>query len=417
MHRVAIVGGKRTPFVKAGGAFSSLSNLELSLHSVTECVKSVGLDTGLIDELWFSTVLLDPRIPNLAREIVLRSELQNSLSAHFISNNCISGLVAASCGANRIATGQIKVALVGGSESMSRPSLSWLPAAEDFFLSLLRARSFGQKAAVLGKVRPHFFLPVPPSPKEPSTGLTMGQHCELTAKEFKISRDEQDRLAFMSHQRAAKAQGEGFFADQIAALKGVSQDGLVRPQTTVEKLSTLKPVFDRSERGTLTAGNSSALTDGASCVCLMEEGAAQIYGKEVLATIVDMEFAAVSPEEGLLMAPGIAVPKLLERRGLSFDDIDLFEVHEAFSAQVLANIKVWRDGWNAYPNISLRGEIPEEKLNVCGGSLALGHPFAATGGRLLLSLAQLLAQRNLKRGLISVCAAGAMAAAVLLERD
>jgi acetyl-CoA acetyltransferase family protein len=416
MNKVAIVGGRRTPFVKAGGVFRNVSNIDLAIHAVTSTVEALQLDVARIDELWFSTVLLDPRVPQFAREIVLRSALPSSLGAHFVSNNCISGLVAATCGAQRIASGHVHTVLAGGSESMSCPSLSWQPAAERFFLKLFRARTFMEKLQVLGQVRPNFFLPVPPSPKEPSTGLTMGQHCEITAKQFQISREAQDKLAFLSHQRAAAAQDQGLFAHQITPLSNVAADNLVRKETTLEKLTALPPVFDK-KGGTLTAGNSSALTDGASCVCLMSHKAAEQSGQEVLASLVDYEYAAVDPQDGLLMAPGLAVPRLLKRRGLSFADIDVFEIHEAFGAQVLSNMEVWKSGWKAHPEIAPIGEVPEDKLNIYGGSMALGHPFAATGGRLIMNLAQILHEKQLRRGLISICAAGAMAGAVLLERE
>ena len=241
----------------------------------------------------------------------------------------------------------------------------------------------------------------------------MGQHMEITAKELKIPRLEQDEIAFASHQNAAKAMEQGFLQKNIAELNGVKLDTLVRPETSLEKLAKLRTVFDRSEAGTLTAGNSSALTDGASVVLLMSEQRAEREGREPLAYIDDYEWAAIDPDDGLLMAPGVAVPRLLQRNQLGFDDFDLIEVHEAFAAQVLANIKVWQEGWKEGP----LGEFPRDKMNLMGGSIAIGHPFAATGGRIVGSLADELQRGYLRRGLISICAAGAMAGAMSLSRE
>ena len=416
--RVALVGGCRTPFVKAGAQFKDASFLDLGVHVAKQCVERLGLDPRRdIEEFIFGTVLLDPRAPNYAREVVLRAGLPASIVAHSISNNCISGLVAATMLSEGIQTGRITRGLAGGSESMSRPTLTFSTRGERFFLALSRARSFGEKLAILSSFRPSMVMPVPPSPKEPSTGLTMGQHCEITAKEFGITRDAQDKRAFQSHMNGARALRDGILGQEIAPLHGVSGDTLIREDTSLEKLSALKPVFDRSGKGTLTAGNSSALTDGASMVYLMEESAARSEGREVLGFIEGVEYAAISPDQGLLMAPGLAVPRLLNRKGLTIKDVDYFEIHEAFGAQVEANMTVWEKGWARYPELAPIGRIPEEKINVNGGSLAIGHPFAATGGRLMLSLANQLKRSGKKRGLISVCAAGAMACAMLIVRE
>lgn len=413
--RVAIVGGVRTPFVKAGGVFSKYSALDLGKHVVVGCVEKLGIDPSIIEELYFGTVLLDPRYPNLAREIVLRSGLPKSINGHFIANNCITGLVAASAAVDAISSGRISCALVGGSESMSQPTLTYPRKGEQFFIALSKARSLKQKLSMLASFKPGYLAPQAPSPKEPSTGLTMGQHCELMAQEFKISRLEQDRLALASHSNAAAAKASGSLAEQILPLGGVSDDNLIRPDTNLQALSALPAVFDRSSQGTISAGNASALTDGASAVCLMSEDVARRKGREILGFLDGVQFASVPPGDGLLMAPALALPRLLERFNLGFKDIDLFEVHEAFSAQVLCNVRAWRDGWSRYPNTAVRGEVPEERMNVAGGSIAIGHPFAATGGRLLLSICQSLKQRKLSRGAISVCAAGGGAAAVLVS--
>ena len=413
--RVAIVGGVRTPFVKAAGVFSKYSALDLGKHVVVGCVEKLGLDPSLVEELYFGTVLLDPRIPNLAREIVLRSGLPKTINGHFIANNCITGLVAASAAVDAIKAGRISCAIVGGSESMSQPTLTFPRKGEQFFIKMAKARGVGAKLSMISSFRPGYLAPQAPSPKEPSTGLTMGQHCELMAQELKIGRADQDQIAFASHQRASEARSSGFLKEQILPLGGVNEDNLIRPDTTLAALSALKPVFDRGPQGTITAGNASALTDGASAVCLMSEELARKQNREILGFIDGVQFASVPPGDGLLMAPALALPELLKRFNLGFNNVDLFEVHEAFAAQVLCNMKVWRDGWSRYPDTSVRGEIRSDRMNVTGGSIAIGHPFAATGGRLLLTTCQALKQRGLSRGAISVCAAGGGAAAALVS--
>ena len=413
--RVAIVGGVRTPFVKAAGVFSKYSALDLGKHVVVGCVERLGLDPSVIEELYFGTVLLDPRIPNLSREIILRSGLPKTINGHFIANNCITGLVAASAAADAINSGRISCALVGGSESMSQPTLTYPRKGEQFFIKMAKARGLGAKLSMLSSFRPGFLAPQAPSPKEPSTGLTMGQHCELMAQEFKIGRAEQDQVAYDSHQRASEAKSSGTLAEQILPLGDVKEDNLIRPDTSLSALASLKPVFDRGAQGTITAGNASALTDGASAVCLMSEELARKQNREILGFIDGVHFASVPPGDGLLMAPAVALPELLKRHNVRFHDVDLFEVHEAFAAQVLCNIRAWRDGWSRYPTTDVRGDVPSEKMNVAGGSIAIGHPFAATGGRLLLNICQALRQRKLKRGAISVCAAGGGAAAALVS--
>ncbi|MCB0332353.1 MAG: acetyl-CoA C-acyltransferase, partial [Bdellovibrionales bacterium] len=268
MTRVAIIGGCRTPFTKAGTKLARYSFLDLGKHVVEGTVKRLELKGDEIDEVAFSTVLLDPRTPNAARELVLRSSLPHSVGAHFVSNNCISGLVAANLISEGIQSGRLQCGIAGGSESMSQPTLTFQKKAELFFLQLFGARTMGAKLSQLSKFRPGFLLPQPPSPKEPSTGKTMGQHCEMMAKEFSVAREAQDKIAFTSHQNGARAQKAGYLAQEIEPIGGVDQDNIIRESTTLEKLASLRPVFDRSEKGTLTAGNSSALTDGASAVCL-----------------------------------------------------------------------------------------------------------------------------------------------------
>lgn len=412
-ERVAVVGGIRTPFVKAGAQFRDYSMQQLGEHVLRELVKQSSLKPTEIDEFVFSSVLLDPRTPNWAREIVLSAGLPKTLYAHSVSNNCISGLVAITGISERIALGLTHCGIAGGSESMSNPAVLFTKRASKKFLTLSRARSTGERLRILASLRPSDLFPAAPSITEPSTGLSMGEHMEITAKELNIARKEQDEIAFKSHQNAATAMQSGAISTEIAPLGSVSTDTLVRKDTSLEKLSKLLPVFDRSSSGTLTAGNSSPLTDGASVVLLMSETRAREQGREILAFITHYEFSAIDANSGLLMAPAVAVPKLLKRAGISFSQIDRFEVHEAFGAQVAANIKAWETGLMG----DATGPLDRTKLNVQGGSIALGHPFAATGGRIVTSLARDMARNNLKRGLISICAAGAMAGAMLLERD
>jgi acetyl-CoA acetyltransferase family protein len=412
-YRVAILGGRRTPFVKAGTVYKDISLKELGVHVLKAIVNDYKLAPETIDEFVFSSVLFDPRMPNWSREILFAAGLPKTVYADSVSNNCISGLVALTRSADRIALGRSSLAIVGGAETMSNPTLAFSYGASRIFLELFRARSFGEKLSILSKLRPRHFAPAAPAITEPSTGLTMGQHTEMTAKQFKISREAQDKLAFESHARAFRATQEGILAPFIAPLNNVTTDLLVRKDTTVEKLAKLPPVFDRkSGQGTLTAGNSSALTDGSAAMLIASEERAAKLGMEPLAYLTDYEFAALSPDEGLLMAPGLAVPRMLRRRGLKLEDFDLIEIHEAFSAQVEANISAWENGWKE----EAVGKLRRDRLNTLGGSIALGHPFAATGGRIVTQLASELKRNNYKRGLVSICAAGGMAGAVILER-
>ncbi len=411
-NRVAIVSGVRTPFVKAGTKFSNYTMQQLGEHVVKALVEKSGIDPEEIDTCLFSTVLLDPRTPNWAREIAVAAGLPKTLYAHSVSNNCISGLVAVTSAVQEIALGKSEVAIAGGSESMSNPALLYHGDGAKVFLKLSRARSFADKIKILSGLRPNHFLPAMPSVAEPSTGLTMGQHMEITAKEMSIKRALQDEIALASHKNAAKAQKAGEFEDEIAPLAGVDHDLLIRPDTSAEKLAKLRAVFDRSAKGSLTAGNSSALTDGASAVMLMSEKKAKDLGLEILAFVADYEYAAIDADDGLLMAPGVAIPRLLARNELIFRDFQMIEVHEAFGAQVAANIQAWEEGWKE-KKVS---KLPRKKLNMFGGSIALGHPFAATGGRMITTMANQLHKNDWERGLISICAAGATAGAMIIER-
>ena len=412
--RIVVVGGGRTPFLKANTSFSHLSALELTGSLLEAFWAQAQCSSTSVDEVVWSTVLHDPGVSNLGREVVLRSKLDKSINAHTVSNNCISGIVALTMIVDGIRSGRINSGIAGGVESMSRPPLVFRREAQDIFLKLFGARSWQDRTRLILQLRPSHFTPVAPSPKEPSTGKTMGEHCELMAQEWKIPRSEQDAWACESHHAAFKSSNE--HQGDIIETYGVSADGIIRGNTSVERLAKLSTVFDRSSQGTLTAGNSSALTDGASLVHLMEEKLAEKQSRRALAYIEDIEFSSLAPEHGLLMAPVVALPRLLARNHLTINDIDYFEIHEAFAAQVLCTLKAWEYGWNKYPSCKL-GAIPREKINVRGGSLAFGHPFAATGGRLVLNLAHLLSQRSGARGIISVCAAGGMGACVLMSSN
>jgi len=371
-QRVAIVGGARTPFVKAGKAFASLGPLALAKHAVGGLLARHDVDPSGVEAIAFGAVVPEKGKPNLAREIVLETDLPPGIEAQTVSSYCISGLRAATIIADAIARGRIKSGIAGGVE--------WLSGAD------------------------------PATFREPTTGLSMGEHMEITRREWRIPRERQDEIALASHRNAVAARER--LAPEIVPLEGVEHDTGPRRDTSLEKLAALPPVFDPG--GTITAGNASPVTDGASAVLLMSEARAKAEGREPLAFIEAMEYAALYPNEGLLMAPAIAVPRLLERASLSgFYDVDLVEIHEAFAAQVLANAAAWEQGWRG----PAMGPVPWDRVNVNGGSVAVGHPWAATGGRILTTLANEMGRRRARRGLISVCAAGGMAGAFLLTRD
>jgi acetyl-CoA acetyltransferase family protein len=370
-QRVAIVAGARTPFVKSGQAFASLGPLALAKHAVRGLLQRHEVDPASIDAMAFGVVVAEPGKPNLAREIVLETGLPAGIEAQTVSSYCITGLRTASIIADAIGRGRISAGIAGGVE--------WLSGAD------------------------------PATFREPTTGLTMGQHMELTRAEWNISRGRQDEVALASHRNAVAARER--LAQEIVPVEGVSQDTGPRPDTSLERLGSLKPAFDPA--GTITAGNASPVSDGGSAVLLMSERRAAEEGREPLAFIEAMDYAAVHPNEGLLMAPAITVPRLLERSGLELADIDLLEIHEAFAAQVLANAAAWERGWKGRPT----GLVDWARVNVNGSSVAVGHPWAATGGRILTTLANEMARRDARRGLISICAAGAMAGAFLLARN
>jgi acetyl-CoA acetyltransferase family protein len=412
-ERIAVVGGARTPFAKAGTALKDRTALELGAHAVDGALTKLDLDPDFVDQLAYGIVTVDARVPHLAREINFSSRLPDTVRSVTITDNCITSISAIESVHDAIAAGRSRVGIAGGVESLSNPSVLWSRRATRVLSDLQGARTAGDKARILARLRPGDFVPRPPGVTEPSTGLSMGEHTEITVKEWSISRSEQDEIAYRSHMNAAAATADGRLTAEIHPIDGIAYDTIVRPTTSMEKLAELSPVFDPSPAGTLTAGNSSPLTDGAAAVVLMSESAAAELQQIPLAFVRAIEFASISPEDGLLMGPGVAVPRLLHKVGVALDDIDLIEMHEAFGGQVASNLAAWEQGWKEDPV----GKVDRDKLNQLGGSIAIGHPFAATGARIVTQLANEMARRDARYGLVSICGAGATAAALLLERD
>ena len=421
-RRVAILGGNRIPFARSNGAYATASNqamLTVALEGLIERYRLHGLRLG---EVVAGAVLKHSRDMNLTRECVLGSRLSPQTPAYDIQQACGTGLEAALLVANKIALGQIDCGVAGGVDTTSDAPIAVNEGLRHILLQANRGKSLGERLKPFLKLRPHHLKPELPRNGEPRTGLSMGEHCERMAQAWRISRAEQDELALLSHQKLAAAYAEGWQEDLLTPFLSLTRDNNLRPDLSLEQLARLKPAFDRSGQGTLTAGNSTPLTDGASVVLLgTEEWAAQ-QGLEVLAYLVDGETAAVdfvTGREGLLMAPVYAVPRLLARNGLTLQDFDYYEIHEAFAAQVLCTLKAWEDADYCRERLGLDaplGAIDRSKLNVKGSSLAAGHPFAATGGRILANLAKLLATAGKGRGLISICAAGGQGVTVIVER-
>ena len=406
-----VVGGNRTPFVKAGGAFASASSQDLLTAALDGLVARFGLAGQQVDEVVAGAVLKHTRDFNLTREAVLGSALSPHTPACDLQQACGTGLEAVIYASNKIRLGQADVAIAGGVDSASDAPIVVTEGLRKQLLALNRARSLPQKLAAIAGIRPADLMPVPPGVVEPRTGLSMGESQAITTAKWGISREAQDELALASHQNLAKAWDEGFFDDLVTGYLKVSKDGILRPETTMEALGKLRTVFGKGEQATMTAGNSTALSDGAAVVLLAEQGHAEERGWPVLAKVVDAQVAAtdyVTGNEGLLMAATRAIPQLLERNGLGLGDFDFYEIHEAFASTVLATLAALEDAGH--------GTIDRAKLNVKGSSLAAGHPFAATGGRIVASLAKMLAEKGPgSRGLISICAAGGQGVVAILE--
>ncbi|MEU5656347.1 acetyl-CoA C-acetyltransferase [Streptomyces sp. NPDC047737] len=412
-RRVAVVGGSRIPFARSDGPYAQASNQQMLTAALDGLVERFGLQGRQVGEFVAGAVLKHSRDFNLARETVLGSALDPRTPAYDIQQACGTGLQAVVAAANKIALGAVDSAIAGGADTTSDAPLGVNDRLRRILLEARRARSAGARIKALAAVRPSHLVPDIPRNAEPRTGLSMGEHAAVTARKWGVTREEQDLLAATSHQRLAAAYDRGFLDDLVVPYLGLERDQNLRPGSTVEKLATLKPVFGAGHPdATMTAGNSTPLTDGAVTVLLASEEWAEERGLEPLAYLSLYETAAVDyvdGEEGLLMAPAYAVPRMLERAGLGIEDFDLFEIHEAFASQVLATLAAWeKQGLAA---------VDRDKLNVVGSSLATGHPFAATGARIVATLAKLLAERDAPgRGLISVCAAGGQGVTAILER-
>lgn len=422
MRRVAVLGGNRIPFARSNGRYAAASNQDMLTAAVDGLVARHGLAGERLGEVVAGAVLKHARDFNLTREVVLGSRLDPRTPAYDVQQACGTGLETAILVANKIALGQIDAGIAGGVDTTSDAPLQLNEDMRRALLELNRARSLGARLKAVAKLRPqHAFMPEIPRNAEPRTGLSMGEHAAITALRWNIGREAQDELALASHQRLAAAYQRGFFDDLVTPYLGLTRDQNLRPDTTLEKLGRLKPVFG-DEDATMTAGNSSPLTDGASAVLLASTDWAAEHGAEPLAYLVDCETAAVDyvhGDEGLLMAPAYAVPRMLARRGLTLQDFDFYEIHEAFASQVLATLAAWESPAFSKERLGLDaplGAIDRAKLNVNGSSLAAGHPFAATGGRIVATLAKLLAEKGSGRGLISICAAGGQGVVAILER-
>jgi acetyl-CoA C-acetyltransferase len=421
-RRVAIIGGNRIPFARSNGAYATASNQDMLTAALEGLIERFNLHGLRMGEVAAGAVLKHSRDFNLTRECVLGSRLSPQTPAYDVQQACGTGLEAALLVANKIALGQIECGIAGGVDTTSDAPIGVNEDLRQILLQVNRSKSTGDKLKALTQLRPHNLKPELPRNGEPRTGLSMGQHCELMAQTWQIPRDAQDQLALESHQKMAAAYAEGWQSDLITPFLNLTRDNNLRTDASLEKLASLKPAYERSAKGTLTAGNSTPLTDGASLVLLASEDWARERGLPVLAYWRDGEAAAVDfvrGEEGLLMAPVYAVPRLLARNGLSLQDFDYYEIHEAFAAQVLCTLKAWEDADYCKTRLGLDaplGSIDRNKLNVKGSSLAAGHPFAATGGRIVANLAKLLSVAGQGRGLISICAAGGQGVTAILER-
>jgi acetyl-CoA C-acetyltransferase len=427
-RRVAILGGNRIPFARAGGAYAAAGNADMLGAALAGLAARFGLAGARLGEVAAGAVLKHSRDWNLTREVVLGSTLDPATPAYDLQQACGTGLQAAIGVAHRIAVGQIDAGIAGGVDTASDAPLALNDQFRRTLIRMNAARSLRGRLAAARALRPlHPFRPEVPRNAEPRTGMSMGEHAALTASAWGITRTDQDDLALASHQRLAAAYGRGFFDDLVTPFLGLDRDQHLRPDTSAEKLAALRPVFglggpDGAVTATLTAGNSSPLTDGAALVLLASQEWAEARSLPPLAWFVDAETAAVdfvNGDEGLLMAPAYAVPRLLDRHGLTLQDFDFYEIHEAFAAQVLATLAAWESEEFCKTRLGRErplGSIDRSKLNVTGSSLAVGHPFAATGGRIVATLAKLLAEKGSGRGLISICAAGGQGVTAILER-
>ncbi|MCG7411027.1 acetyl-CoA C-acetyltransferase [Moraxella nonliquefaciens] len=425
IKKVAILGGNRIPFARSNGAYADVSNIDMLSSALDGLVSRFDLADKEIGEVVAGTVLKHSRDLNLTREALLNTRLSPTTPTYDISQACGTGLQATFAIANKIALGIIDSGIAGGTDTTSDAPIALGDGIRKPLLAMNNAKTTKARLTALIHINPKDLLAFPAN-GEPRTRLSMGEHQAITALEWNISRADQDELAFNSHQNLARAYDAGFFDDLMTPYKGLSRDNNLRADTTLDKLSTLKPAFgERNANPTMTAGNSTPLTDGASCVLLANDDWAKRHGLEPLAYITHQQTAAVDfigkhgLTEGLLMAPAYAVPKMLARAGLTLQDFDFYEIHEAFASQVLSTLAAWENENFCKNRLGLDkplGSIDRTKLNVNGSSLAAGHPFAATGGRILATAAKLLAQKGSGRALISICAAGGQGVTCILER-
>ncbi len=423
-RRVAIIAGVRTPFARSGTALKDYTAIELGRFAVAELVQRTNLDGALVDLLVFGTVVQSVMAPNIAREVSLLPHFPKTLQAYTVGRACASANQAITDAADQIALGHADIAIAGGAESLTQVPILHSRGMSDLLIAASKAKSMSQRLAILARVRPKDFVPITPAIAEPSTGESMGQSADKMAKLNGISREAQDRFALSSHRKAAAGTADGRLLAEIVPVpippkheQMLSSDNGIRNESTYELLAALKPVFDK-QYGSVTAGNASPLTDGGSAVLLMSEARANALGYTPLAFIKSYAYAAVDPAEQLLQAPVLAVPVALARAGLTLRDLGLVEMHEAFAAQVLSNIQgLASKAWAARAGFAdATGEIDPERLNVMGGSLSIGHPFGATGGRVLTTLCNELARRDQQFGMLTVCAAGGMGHAMIVER-
>ena len=423
LKRAGIIGGVRIPFCRNNTAYADVGNFGMAVKTLGALVERFGLHGVELGEVAYGSVIKHASDWNLAREAALSSGLAPTTPGLTTARACGTSLDNAILIAQKIAAGQIEAGIAGGADTTSDVPIVYSRALQQRLLAVNRAKAPADKAKAafrgfsFGELKPSF-----PGVAEPRTGKSMGEHCELMAREWAVGREEQDRLTLASHRKLAAAYERGFFRDLVVPFRGVERDNILRPDTTLEKLAALKPAFDRtSGHGTLTAGNSTALSDGSAAVLIASDEWAAARGLKVQAYLAHAQVAAVDfvRGEGLLMAPTIAVPRLLAQAGLSLQDFDFYEIHEAFAAQVLCTLRAWESADYCRERLGLErplGPIDPDKLNVNGSSLAAGHPFAATGARIVATLAKLLEDKGSGRGLISVCTAGGMGVTAILER-
>jgi acetyl-CoA C-acetyltransferase len=420
-RRVAVLGGSRIPFARQNGPYAKASNQDMLTTALGAVVDKFGLEGETLGEVAAGAVLKHSRDFNLARESVLGSKLAPETPAYDVQQACGTGLEATILVANKIALGQIEAGIAGGVDTTSDAPLALNEDLRQVLLQVNREKTLAGRARALAKIRPQQLVPEIPRNSEPRTGLSMGEHCAIMAKEWEIGREEQDELAARSHRKLAEAYESGWLDDLVVPFLGLERDQNLRPDSSVDKLSKLGPVFGGPD-GTMTAGNSTPLSDGASVVLLASEEWASERGLPVQAYLVEAQTAGVdyvTKREGLLMAPAYAMPRMLARAGSKLQDFDFYEIHEAFAAQVLCTLKAWTDEKFCRERLGLDqplGEIDRDKLNVHGGSLGAGHPFGATGGRIVAALAKLLSENGSgRRGVISICAAGGLGVTAIME--